>query len=158
MIIGLYEPQIPQNTGNIARTCAVTGSKLILFGQAGFTLEEKKLRRAGLDYWNSVCMGNEESLENYLENTAQPFYFFSSKAKRSFWEQPMEKNSLLIFGSETSGLPQHITDKYEDRLVRIPMLEGQRCLNLSNSVSIAIYEVLRQNCGSKSSYSLNDAN
>lgn len=145
MEIVLYQPEIPQNTGNIVRTCSVTGCSLTLVRPLGFSVSDKTLKRAGLDYWNEVDIKYIDDLEEYLNATSHQFYFFSSKAKQSHFEISYTPTDLLIFGSETSGLDPKFYKKWPERFVKIPMLSSARCLNLSNSVAIAVYEALRQN-------------
>ncbi len=144
MKIILFQPQIPQNTGNIVRTCAVTGNELILVRPLGFSTSSRWLKRAGLDYWEGVKVSFIDDLEAYLESTESPFYFFSSHAQTAYTEATYETNSLLIFGSETSGLPEKIHQRYPQQFYTLPMVEKSRCLNLSNTVSIVIYEAWRQ--------------
>lgn len=144
MKIILYQPQIPQNTGNIVRTCSVTGTSLTLVRPLGFSVTDRWLKRAGLDYWEGVNVEFIDDLEDYLNNTPHPFYFFSSKAKKTYLEPEYTKNDLLIFGSETAGLPPHFQEKWPNHFVTIPMITGSRCLNLATSVGIALYEALRQ--------------
>lgn len=144
MKIVLYAPCIPQNTGNIIRTCSVTGSELILVRPLGFQLSDRMLKRSGLDYHSKSKLTIIDDLEEYLDNTLEPFYFFSSKAKKYYSEVNYENDSILIFGSETDGLPDNFWEKYNERFVTIPMKNEARCLNLSNSVAIALYEGLRQ--------------
>lgn len=144
MKIVLYQPQIPQNTGNIVRTCSVTGSDLILVRPLGFSLSDRWLKRAGLDYWEGVHYEVIDSLEEYLEKTNSPFYFFSSHASKHYTEASYTPDCLLIFGSETSGLPPHLHANYKEKMVKIPMLPNKRCLNLATSVGIGVYEVQRQ--------------
>lgn len=144
MKVILFQPQIPQNTGNIVRTCSVTGTDLILVGPLGFSIENRWLKRAGLDYWEGVNVSVIEDLESYLNNTEEDFYFFSSKAEKKYTDIPYTKNSMLIFGSETTGLPGHFTEKWPEKFVTIPMKEGARCLNLATSAGIALYEAWRQ--------------
>jgi len=145
MQIILYQPQIPQNTGNIVRTCAVTGSSLILVKPLGFSVSNRWLKRAGLDYWEGVNVSFIEDLEQFLENTEHNFFFFSSKAPKLYTEVTYRSNDLLIFGSETSGLPQHFNERWPDRFVTIPMQADARCLNLATSAGIGLYEAWRQN-------------
>ncbi len=140
----LYRPQIPQNTGNIVRTCSVTGSSLTLITPLGFKTSDRWLKRAGLDYWNEVKISEQEDLEKYLLESARFFYFFSSKAKRSLYDASFSPDVQLVFGSETEGLPEKLLKKWPDRCVRIPMLPSSRCLNLATSVGIGLYEALRQ--------------
>jgi tRNA (cytidine/uridine-2'-O-)-methyltransferase len=140
----LFEPQIPQNTGNIVRTCACTGSSLILVPPLGFSVTDRWLKRAGLDYWEGVNVRQEEAFEEYLENLKTPFYFFSSKATKYYTTIDFSPGDHLIFGSETKGLPKTFHEKWSDRFYKIPMKEDVRCLNLSNSVAIVLYEAWRQ--------------
>lgn len=145
MEIILYKPEIPQNTGNIVRTCSVTGAKLTLVRPLGFSVSDKTLKRAGLDYWKEVDINYIDNLDDYLKSTTHNFYFFSSKATKTHFEVEYQPTDLLIFGSETSGLDPKFFEKWPDRFIKIPMISNARCLNLSNSVAIALYEVLRQN-------------
>lgn len=145
MKIILFQPQIPQNTGNIVRTCAVTGSDLILVKPLGFSVNDRWLKRAGLDYFEGVNVELIDDLESYLDSYQGSFYFFSSHAVKNYTDVTYDKDSLIIFGSETSGLPPQYYQKWPDRFVKLPMQSGQRCLNLATSVGIGIYEVLRQN-------------
>ena len=144
MHIVLVYPEIPQNTGNIARTCAATGSTLHLIKPLGFSLEDKYLKRAGLDYWNMmtyhVYEGFEELLARYPDAR---MHFLSTKAPRSYTEATYQPDDFLVFGCETHGLPETLLSKVYDRSVRIPMIPGARSLNLSNSVAIVLYEALR---------------
>ncbi len=144
--IVLLEPEIPQNTGNIARTCAATGASLHLIEPMGFTVTDAKLKRAGLDYWNKLDITYYKNIEDFYEKTAGGEYFyFSTKAPRVYTEIEYPKdNCYLIFGKESAGIPESILKENLDRCVRIPMRETLRSLNLSNSAAIAIYEVLRQ--------------
>lgn len=144
MKIILYQPQIPQNTGNIVRSCSVTGSSLALVRPLGFSVTDRWLKRAGLDYWEGVDVSFIDDLEAYLENTPERFYFFSSKAEQKYSEITYCPNDLLIFGSETSGLPSHFSDKWPDKFATIPMIPEARCLNLATSVGIVLYEAWRQ--------------
>lgn len=144
--IVLVEPEIPQNTGNIVRTCAATGSILHLVKPLGFSVEDKYLKRAGLDYWSLVeihyheCF--EEVVKEYKENA---FFFCTTKASRCYSEVSFPTDSFLVFGKETAGLPEHILKENYDHCIRIPMISDARSLNLSNSVAIILYESLRQN-------------
>ena len=140
----LFQPQIPQNTGNIVRTCSVTGTGLILVHPLGFSTQSRWLKRAGLTYWEGVEVEEIESLDEYLEKTRDPFFFFSSHAKKVYTEAEFTPKSLLIFGSETSGLPERYREKWEERFFKIPMLAQARCLNLATSAAIALYEAIRQ--------------
>lgn len=143
--IVLHEPEIPQNTGNIARTCAVTGASLHLIEPLGFEIDSAKLKRAGLDYWDKLDIHIYSSLDDFFEKNSGNFFFFSTKAKKSFSEVKYENNVYLIFGKETKGLPEDLVKANPDNAVRIPMKSDLRCLNLSNSVAVAVYEALRQN-------------
>ena len=144
MKIILFAPQIPQNTGNIVRTCKVTRTDLILVKPLGFDISDKALRRAGLDYWDGVNVQIFEDLFTYLESTTDPFYFFSSHAKKIYSDVSYPENVQLIFGSETKGLPDIYHKTWPEKFVTIPMIQGERCLNLSNTVAIGVYEALRQ--------------
>jgi tRNA (cytidine/uridine-2'-O-)-methyltransferase len=144
MKIILFQPQIPQNTGNIVRTCSVTGNELMLVKPLGFSTSNRMLKRAGLDYWEGITVSFLDDLEHYLESTQHPFYFFSSHAQQLYTEPSYEPDSILIFGSETFGLPEIFHKKYQHRFFTLPMTEKSRCLNLSNAVSIVIYEAWRQ--------------
>lgn len=144
MPVVLFQPQIPQNTGNIVRTCAVTGTDLILVRPLGFSTSSRTLRRAGLDYWEGVNVSEIDDLETYLSTTKSPFYFFSSKASRLYTDLTYSKDTLLIFGSETAGLPSLFWQKWPSLFRTLPMKKDSRCLNLSNAVSIVLYEGWRQ--------------
>lgn len=144
MKVILYQPQIPQNTGNIIRTCAVTGNSLIMVAPLGFSTSNRMLKRAGLDYWNDVSIEIIEDLYTYLENSTSNFYFFSSKANKYYTECKYNPDDLLIFGSETEGLQQKYLERWPQNFCTLPMIPNSRCLNLSNSVSIAVYEAWRQ--------------
>lgn len=141
----LVEPQIPPNTGNVARLCAVTGARLHLVGPLGFSVSQKDLRRAGLDYWDKVFQKLYPSLDAYLaEHPAARRHLFSARATRSLWDVDFRPGDHLVFGSEPEGLPASLTDAYPDLTVGIPMLPDRRSLNLSTAVGIAAYEALRQ--------------
>ncbi len=144
MKIILFQPEIPQNTGNIVRTCNVTNTSLVLVKPLGFSIHTKKLKRAGLDYWEDTDIEIIEDLEKYLKETAFPFFFFSSKAKKQYSEISYPKDSLLIFGSETKGLDPIFWEQWPENFVKIPLASSARCLNLSNAVAIATYEYSRQ--------------
>lgn len=144
MQIILVEPQIPQNTGNIVRTCAVTGASLVLVEPMGFRVSDRQLKRAGLDYWLGVDVQMIDNLEDYLLNTTAPFYFFSSKATLSYASVEYSQDAILIFGSETHGLPSKYLEKWPERFLTIPMRSEARCLNLANAAAIVLYEALRQ--------------
>ena len=147
--IVLVEPEIPQNTGNIARTCAAIGAKLHLVKPLGFDISEKSVRRAGLDYWDKVNIEVHECLEDFL-NKYRPeendMFFVTTKGKHVYSDINIEKSKevFLLFGKETKGLPEDLLLKYIDKTIRIPMRETLRSLNLSNSVAIVAYDVLRQ--------------
>lgn len=145
MKVVLYQPQIPQNTGNIVRTCACTESSLLLVPPLGFKVTDRWLKRAGLDYWEGVSVTQEASLETYLEQLSTPFYFFSSKASKCYTTIDFSPHDHLVFGSETTGLPSSFYESWGDFFYTIPMKEGARCLNLSNAVAIVLYEARRQN-------------
>jgi tRNA (cytidine/uridine-2'-O-)-methyltransferase len=141
----LVEPEIPQNTGNIARTCAATGTRLHLIKPFGFSLEDKYLKRAGLDYWHLLDIQYHESLSEFFDLFPDgDFYFCTTKAKQSYTQVSYTENSFLFFGKETAGLPQNLLEEYVDRAIRIPMRTEARSLNLSNSVAVVLYEALRQ--------------
>ena len=145
MHIVLYQPEIPQNTGNIARTCAATGSMLHLIKPLGFELSDKYLKRAGLDYWHMMQYHVYENFEELL--VAYPnarMHFLSTKAPQGYTSVQYGKDDFLVFGCETRGLPESLLSRVYDRCVRIPMVPGARSLNLSNSVAIVLYEALRQ--------------
>jgi tRNA (cytidine/uridine-2'-O-)-methyltransferase len=149
MNIVLINPQIPQNTGNIARTCAATGASLHLVRPLGFSTDDKSLKRAGLDYWNLLDVYYYDDIDDFLEktdagSTAANKFFFTTKAPRSYTEMGYSENSWLIFGSETTGLPEELLIKFPNQCCRIPMIEESRSLNLSNSAAIAVYEAIRQ--------------
>ena len=144
MKIVLFQPDIPQNTGNIVRTCSVTKSSLALVRPLGFSIASRHLKRAGLDYWNEVNIELIDHLDTLLETETKPFYFFSSKSKKTYTEITYTPDDLLIFGSETAGLPPIFFERWPERFYTIPMATGARCLNLSNSVSIVLFEALRQ--------------
>ncbi len=142
--IVLYEPEIPQNTGNIARLCACIGASLYLVGKLGFSLSSKYTKRAGLDYWDSVDLHKVDSMDElYKEFPEANFYYLTTKSKKLYTDIEYKDGDFIVFGPETRGLPEkYVTDK---NAVTIPMKEGQRSLNLSNSVAITAYEVIRQN-------------
>lgn len=143
--IVLVEPEIPQNTGNIARTCAATGARLHIVKPMGFTPTDKHLKRAGLDYWHYLDITYYENIEELFEkNRGGMFYYFSTKAPRAYTDISYPDNCYIVFGKETKGLPEKLLFENPDTTVRIPMITGIRSLNLSNSVAIAAYEILRQ--------------
>ena len=148
--IVLYSPEIPQNTGNISRTCAVTGAHLHIIRPIGFEISDRTLKRAGLDYWDKLSVVYYDSYEDFLEkNEGAQLFFFSARGKKSYADVEYPDNAYFVVGTESVGLPEQLLEKNAERCVRIPMLEGVRCLNLSNSVAIAVYEFLRQGafCG-----------
>ena len=141
----LVEPEIPQNTGNIARTCATTGARLHLVRPLGFSISEKALKRAGLDYWDLLDITVYDSTDDFFEKTkGGKYYFFSTKAKHVHSDISYPDGAYLLFGRETAGLPEKLLHDNPDTTVRIPMISEARSLNLSNSAAIAVYEVLRQ--------------
>lgn len=143
--IVLVHPEIPQNTGNIARTCAATGCVLHLIEPLGFSLSDKYLKRAGLDYWHLMTYRTWPGLDAFLsENAGARMHFASTKAPRSYTEARYQDGDFLVFGCETRGLPENLLERAYDRCIRIPMREEARSLNLSNSVAIVAYEALRQ--------------
>ena len=146
LTIALVEPKIPQNTGNIGRLCAATNTNLHLVGEMGFQLDDKHLKRAGLDYWPHVNYSIHSSTEDYMNSLdADQIVLLSSKATKLYTEFTYTKNSILILGSETQGLAEKYRKKYKHRCATIPMMNDQiRCLNLSNSTSIVLYEAIRQ--------------
>ena len=144
MKIILFQPEIPQNTGNIIRTCSITNTTLIIVNPCSFSFSQRNLKRAGLDYINDVKIEKIDDLDKYLENK-DFFYFLSSKAKKSYADINYSKDSIFIFGNETSGLPVFFHNKYKERFLTIPIKQNARCLNLSNSAAIVLYEALRQN-------------
>lgn len=142
----LFEPEIPQNTGNIARTCACTGATLHLVEPMGFRLTQKNLTRAGLDYWDKVKIIRHSCTEQFLaDHVNKQLFFFTGWTERSFADCVYEGEVYLIFGRESRGIDQDILKRYESSCVRIPMRESLRSLNLANSVAIGVYEALRQN-------------
>lgn len=143
--IVMVEPEIPQNTGNVARTCAATGARLHLVGPMGFKIDDKKLKRAGLDYWSFLDITYYDSINEFFEkNPDGKFYYFTTKAQKVYTEPSYEENSFLLFGKETAGLPESLLAENKDTCVRLPMRGQARSLNLSNTVAVAVYEVLRQ--------------
>jgi tRNA (cytidine/uridine-2'-O-)-methyltransferase len=157
--IVLVEPQIPQNAGNAARTCAATGARLHLVSPMGFEIDDKKLKRAGLDYWhllditrysdiaaffNAVSNGNLHADDPYPDTSAYDFYYFTTKAPRVYTEPDYANNSYIFFGSETAGLREELLYRNPNQCVRFPMLADARSLNLSNAVAVGAFEVLRQ--------------
>ena len=142
--IVMVEPDIPQNTGNVARTCAATGARLHLVGPMGFTIDDKKLKRAGLDYWEYLDITYYKDIKEFFEKNQGQFFFFTTKARHTYSQITYPDNCYLLFGKETKGLPEELLLENPESCVRIPMAGGIRSLNLSNSVAIGVYEVLRQ--------------
>ena len=144
--IVLVEPEIPQNTGNISRTCAATGARLHLVEPLGFTIDDRQLKRAGLDYWRLLDVTYYKDLEDFFARNAGPFFYFSTKAKHIHSEVAYPDGAYLVFGKETRGLPEELLRAHPDNCVRLPMIDRDeaRSLNLSNSVAVGVYEVLRQ--------------
>ena len=146
--IVLVEPEIPQNTGNIARTCSAPGAALHLVKPMGFELDDKKMKRAGLDYWDTLEVYMYENLAEFMEKHGEDnLWFFTTKATRLYTDTKADEKTgdiYLVFGKETKGLPEDLTTAHFEHSVRIPMLTDKRSLNLSNSVAIAVYEILRQ--------------
>ncbi|WBY65062.1 MAG: Putative tRNA (cytidine(34)-2'-O)-methyltransferase [Thermocaproicibacter melissae] len=142
----LVEPEIPQNTGNIARTCALTGARLHLVEPLGFKIDDRKLKRAGLDYWHLLDITVYHSLSDFFSRNSGIFYYFSTKGRKIHSEVSYPDGCYLVFGKETAGLPEDLLYNNPETCVRIPMLNNPdaRSLNLSNSVAIGVYEVLRQ--------------
>lgn len=140
----LYEPEIPQNTGNIARLCACCDANLYLVGKLGFSLSDKYTKRAGLDYWDSVNITKVDTLQKLqAQHPEATFYYLTTKSKKLYTDVKYKDGDFLVFGPESRGLPKEYVT--QDTAVTLPMKEGQRSLNLSNSVAIAVYEVIRQN-------------
>ncbi len=145
--IVLYQPEIPPNTGTIARSCAITGMKLHLIKPLGFDIDEKAVKRAGLDYWHLLDLEVHENLEEFLEKYGENEIFLSTtKATKYYADAKFKEGCFIMFGKETAGLPSSLHDKYQDTQIKIPMMskEGIRSLNLSNSVNIVAFEALRQ--------------
>ncbi len=143
--IVLHEPEIPQNTGNIARTCAATGAALHLIRPLGFAIDDKKLKRAGLDYWDKLDITYYDDLDDFFgKNPDAAVYYFTTKAPRAYTDVTYPQRVFLMFGKETAGLPEDLLFRHKNAAVRIPMRPTLRSLNLSNSVAIAVFEVLRQ--------------
>ena len=145
MNIILHQPEIPQNTGNIGRTCVATGTSLHLIEPLGFRLDEKSLQRAGMDYWKHLDVHRYVNFEEFLEkNPGAKIWMATTKAKHTYSEVEFGENDFIMFGKESAGIPEEIMVDYEDTCIRIPMLPEIRSLNLSNSVAIVLYEALRQ--------------
>jgi tRNA (cytidine/uridine-2'-O-)-methyltransferase len=143
--VALFEPDIPLNTGSVARTCACTGSPLHIVGPAGFRLDDRLARRAGLDYWELAEVHIHRTWEEFRDKMpGKRMWLFSTKGAKAYWEVEYRPGDVLVFGSETSGLPGRILESGAGEILRIPLVEGMRSLNLSNAVAIALYEALRQ--------------
>ncbi len=141
----LVEPEIPQNCGNIARTCAATGARLHLIRPLGFDISEKAVKRAGLDYWNLVEVFDYENLEEFFrKNQVRQMWCLSTKAPRSYTQARFQEDCYLFFGKETKGLPESFLEEHRDSCIRLPMRPQARSLNLSNAVAITVFEALRQ--------------
>jgi tRNA (cytidine/uridine-2'-O-)-methyltransferase len=141
----LVEPEIPQNTGNIARTCAATGARLHIVKPMGFTIDDRKLKRAGLDYWYLLDITYYDNLDDFFaKNKGGHFYFFSTKGQHVYSDVAFPDNCFLLFGKETRGLPEDLLHDHPEDCVRIPMISEARSLNLSNSVAVGVFEALRQ--------------
>ena len=144
MNIVLYEPEIPSNTGNIARTCAIIGSSLHLIEPLGFSLEDKYLKRAGLDYWNFLDIHIYKNIEDFFVKNEWRYFFLTTKADKYYTEVKYQKDDYLFFGPETRGLPMSLIEQDWDNTYKIPMGDKFRSLNLSNAAAIVLYEALRQ--------------
>jgi tRNA (cytidine/uridine-2'-O-)-methyltransferase len=145
MDVVLFAPEIPQNTGSVARMCAGTGVGLHLVGPLGFSLEDRYLKRAGLDYWGDVCLGVHKDLEALLKRFAgRPVYFLSKKAERNYNEVTWTGEEVLVFGPESTGLPDWVLDRYRDQCLRIPVRSAIRSLNLSAAVHVVVYHALER--------------
>ena len=143
--IVLVEPEIPQNTGNISRTCAATGARLHMVKPFGFEISDKRLKRAGLDYWHLLDITYYENIEEFFtKNCGGSFYYCTTKAPRQYTDVKFNDGDYLVFGKETKGLPESLLEANLDRCIRIPMISEARSLNLSNSVAVVVYEALRQ--------------
>lgn len=144
--IVLHQPEIPQNTGNIGRTCVATGTRLHLIEPLGFLLNEKALKRAGMDYWQELDVTTYIDYEDFLnKNPGAKIYYATTKARQLYSEAAYEPDCYLMFGKESGGIPEEILKKHPDTCIRIPMLGDTRSLNLSNAAAIVLYEALRQN-------------
>lgn len=143
--IVLVEPEIPQNTGNIARTCAATGSRLHLVRPLGFEIDDKKLKRAGLDYWHLLDITYYDGIDDFFAKNSGNFYFASTKSLYRHSDVKFKDGDYIVFGKETKGLDEQLLKNNKEKCIRIPMIGDARSLNLSNSVAIVVYEALRQN-------------
>ena len=147
--LALLQPQIAPNTGNIGRLCVATGTSLHLIRPLGFVLSEKNLRRSVMDYWPRLRLTLHDDTPAFFQSLTasagpRPFWLFSTKAQRNFWDASFTAADTLIFGSETHGIPEEILHRYPERTLRIPQVAGERCLNLSTAAGIALFEALRQ--------------
>ena len=142
--IVLVEPEIPSNTGNIARTCAATRSRLHLVKPLGFDISDKAVKRAGLDYWHMVDISVYENIDEFFEKNPGEYWLSTTKGKKTYTQAQFTDGCYLIFGKETAGLPESVRNAYPDRCIRLPMRQDARSLNLSNSVAVLCYEALRQ--------------
>lgn len=143
--VALIEPEIPQNTGNIARTCAATGASLHLVKPLGFSIDDRYLKRAGLDYWHLLDIKVYENSDEFFEkNKDKKMFFATTKADKTYCEVSYPEDCFIVFGKETKGLPEELLERRLEDTIRIPMIEEARSLNLSNSVAIIVYEALRQ--------------
>ena len=142
--IVLVEPEIPQNTGNIARTCAATGARLHIIEPMGFKIDDKKLKRAGLDYWYLRDITYYPSIEDFFEKNDGSFYFLTTKGRQIYSQAEFSGETYIIFGKETKGLPEELLKDNPEKCLRVPMIGEARSLNLSNTVALVAYEVLRQ--------------
>ena len=142
--IVLVEPQIPQNTGNVSRTCAFTGARLHLVGPMGFVVDDRKLKRAGLDYWHMLDITYYQDLKDFFAKNNGPFYYFTTKAPQRYTDVRYPDGAYLVFGREDAGLPEQLLFENQPWCVRLPMRNDARSLNLSNTVAIGVYETLRQ--------------
>ncbi len=146
MNIVLHEPEIPLNTGNIGRTCVATNSKLHLIRPFGFFIDDKAIKRAGLDYWDELDVYYYDNFEQFIDKNNNPkIYMATTKSKQTYTDVNYEHDCFIMFGKESSGIPEEILLNYKETSIRIPMLEKYRSLNLSNSVAVILYEALRQN-------------
>ena len=142
--IVLVEPEIPQNTGNISRTCAATGARLHLVKPLGFAIDDRKLKRAGLDYWHFLDITYYDNLADFFAKNTGPFFYFTTKAPQIYTEVSYPDGAYLVFGKETAGLPEELLVRHPESCVRLPMIDGARSLNLSNTVAVGVFETLRQ--------------
>lgn len=152
--VALLHPQIAPNTGNIARACVATATELHLVRPLGFVLSDRNLRRSAMDYWPRLKLTVHDDSKKFFEavqNDASPMWLFSTRGRQSLWDIPLSQTDWLIFGSETDGIPQAILEAHPDRVARIPLTPGERCLNLSTAVAAALFEALRRaHCGTMS--------